>query len=323
MITKVKSILPRAVRRSARALTIKGLASLCQKLGWFDSDLDRAQGHRLFAKIFDYQLALLEFDEQRRTTPEPFPSEVRDLSHNSGPLIASHLTAHEFMQLASRADESPSTRSILGARAPGFALNDAVFDRATEGMELWSNLNLAVHIARLAHGLERNPSVIELGCGPAHLLYFFRRFGIHRYLGVDGNPYLTRTNPYLRDLSGNFVFLNLEEPIKLYALGYPVQCSLVLSFEVLEHIREQYLGVFLTNVLNHLKDGGYFICSASTLAGMDVHLTVRPRDWWLETFSKYKLETTGFSADFARAVLQDTPFNWDGGTNLFLLRKIR
>jgi hypothetical protein len=77
----------------------------------------------------------------------------------------------------------------------------------------------------------------------------------------------------------------------------------------------------LYNVALHLQEGGLFIGTASLGDWGDVHVTVRPRAWWLERFAAYGL--VEFAPGYwERKVARNHPCNWTPErSNVFILRK--
>jgi hypothetical protein len=63
----------------------------------------------------------------------------------------------------------------------------------------------------------------------------------------------------------------------------------VTSWEVMEHIAERDIPCVAENVKKHMADGALWIMSIDdqpyTVDGVDLHQTVRPREWWIKVFS--------------------------------------
>src|SRR5688500_6199598 len=237
---------------------------------------------------------------------------LRNVLPNSGPIPVSGTFASAKDIVDTYTD--PSRRSQGTTDYPGFALDDAVYDAATEGWEMWSNARLASWLALYACGRYANPTLLELGCGAAHLFTFFRYFNLLNYVGIDGNPYIVKFNRILEESRQYFHILNLQERIQLAAEAGAQKFDLVLSFEVLEHIREGALDDFLWTVREHLHSQSRFIATASTIDNYDVHVLVRTRLWWLERFAASGLIPAADSDKLCRAILDRHPFNWDSGT---------
>jgi SAM-dependent methyltransferase len=243
---------------------------------------------------------------------------VNDLP-NSGPLRDG--TAFASAEEIVAAHANPAVRSLGIPALQGYAVDDAVFEEGNEAWELWSNAALAGWLARYGCRHYSNPTMLELGCGPAHLYYFFREFGLSNYFGIDGNPYFLRFNRLLRGSEQHFRTLNLQDRIRLSSQSKPLKFDMILSFEVLEHINEAAIDNFLWTIREHMRVQSIFIGTASTIEAYDVHVLVRSRDWWLERFAKFGLYPTRSTAKLSREACDHHPFNWTGEhTNVFLLQ---
>jgi hypothetical protein len=63
-----------------------------------------------------------------------------------------------------------------------------------------------------------------------------------------------------------------------------------------------------------------FVCTASMLDDMDVHVLVRARDWWISRFAEVGLTPLADGDAFAARLTDHHPFNWSAGTtNVFVL----
>jgi SAM-dependent methyltransferase len=70
--------------------------------------------------------------------------------------------------------------------------------------------------------------------------------------------------------------------------------EVVTSWEMIEHIAESDLEIVAHNVKKHLSSGGLWIMSVATseevINNVRLHQTVRPRNWWIETFGRLGFE---------------------------------
>ena len=211
-------------------------------------------------------------------------------------------------------------RAQAASPFPGFAADDAIFDSGNQNWELWSNASLAAWLAEYGCRQFGNPKILDLGCGPAHLFFFFRRLGLMNYLGVDGNPLFIKLNPYLLGLENHFRILNLAEKIQFGADGAPVTFDMICSFEVLEHLTEDAVDNFLWTIRKHMHAHSIVFCTASLQNDIDVHVLVRPRAWWYERFAQAGLTPVSNEPALRRELSIREPFNWGGErTNIFVL----
>jgi hypothetical protein len=67
----------------------------------------------------------------------------------------------------------------------------------------------------------------------------------------------------------------------------------VTAWEVMEHIAERDLPKVAENVKKHMADGALWIMSVDDgsylVGGVDLHQTVRPKQWWVKTFENLGL----------------------------------
>jgi 2-polyprenyl-3-methyl-5-hydroxy-6-metoxy-1,4-benzoquinol methylase len=202
----------------------------------------------------------------------------------------------------------------------GFAPDDAIFDAENQSYEKWSYLNLASILAYLSLKKYPDPMFLELGCGASHLFGFLHSYGINNYIGIDGNPYFIDFNPYLKGYEEHFMIQNLQEEIKLQSLdGQNILFDVILSFEVMEHIREDKIDNLLKTILNHMHQKSILICTAS-LQELDVHILVRERKWWLKLFENFGLFPIKNDSLLIEVIGKCHPFNWKPtDTNIFIM----
>lgn len=263
------------------------------------------------------QLCLKVLQEQTR---KQSALNIVDVAHNSGPITPADFS--ESVKSVLEKYAGGKKRSVLSGNLAGYAENDALCWNAPYAYYSFSGL--AMNMLACARSILRlSPdrlSILELGCGSGALGNLLLRLGVSRYVGIDGNALAGRFSPYMRYCKNNFLFLNLQEPIKLYANETRLYFDIVCSFEVLEHIAENALNILLQNITFHLRAGGLFICSASTGDWGDVHVTVRARAWWIERFSKYGLAEVE-PRNWERKIAHGHPHNWIPElSNVFILR---
>lgn len=123
----------------------------------------------------------------------------------------------------------------------------------------------------------------------------------------------------MQEAPRNYRLLNLQERI-----DFGVTFDVVCSFEVFEHIHEEYVNELIWTVMNHMGEGSLFIGTASITEEYDVHITVKTREWWLERFALNGLIplSRNEESSYLDVLGKNHPFNWrPANTSMFILRK--
>lgn len=211
----------------------------------------------------------------------------------------------------------PLKRQTGVAGFEGLALDDAlVFSDDYKHFSFLREARAIVEIARLEFG-RPDVSLLELGCGGGSLSSFLRLLGVRDYLGVDANPLAFRDSPHIRPFPEHFRLLNLQQEIR-FGKTFDVVCT----FEVLEHIREDMLEGLMQTIANHMGPHSIFLGSASLQEEYDVHVTVKPRAFWLERFAAHGLRPHPSERSYAALLNANHPFNWEpDNTNVFILAR--
>jgi hypothetical protein len=133
--------------------------------------------HHRLRHYLDRFLLLRPFPSQQTLTIDM--ASVHNVLPNDGPIPVKQMfeSAKEIID-----QHQDASRRRLGIE--GFAADDAVFDAATQKAEMWSYAPLAGVLAKMIMRHNRPCTCLELGCGPAHLFFFLRRFGIYNYVGI-------------------------------------------------------------------------------------------------------------------------------------------
>ena len=134
-----------------------------------------------------------------------------------------------------------------------------------------------LHLLRDNRGVVHNPwtdksiSVIELGCGNGKLCNFLRSLN----LNVTGTDIFDNEVVYDRSWY-KFVKQDLSKtpyPFKGNEFDYS------LSFDVLEHLKEEYIAPALQEIARISRNG--IILKVSCTGEVPLHLTVKSPSWWL------------------------------------------
>lgn len=128
---------------------------------------------------------------------------------------------------------------------------------------------------------------LDLGCAGGGLVADLREAGFEAY-GIEGStaPKEIGREAWLK-YPDAFFHADLGKPWIIAALRG--EFEVISAWEVLEHIPEQEVGIFLRNVASHLKPGGWFAGTISlredVVDGIRYHQTVKDLRWWAEQFS--------------------------------------
>lgn len=125
-------------------------------------------------------------------------------------------------------------------------------------------------------------SYFDVGCGTGVMVKVAEKLGLEAY-GVD--QLVDETWPK------NFFHKNLSERFVLPS--GPVE--LVTSFEVAEHIEEQYHEMFCDTVAYHVAPGHHFLLFSAARPGQagTGHVACRPAEYWHQEMIKRGLSYNG------------------------------
>ena len=162
---------------------------------------------------------------------------------------------------------------------------------------------------------------LDLGCVGGGLVWDFLLAGHHSY-GIEGSDFfLVNRRGYWRVLPEQYFTADVTQPFALLdAAGRRQAFDVITAWEVLEHLPEATLPGFCENVVQSLRPGGLFIASVATFPDQDEvtgavwHVTINPKDWWLEIFARHALhpvEADFVVADFVRGSGNPRARDWD------------
>lgn len=244
--------------------------------------------------------------EKLNLTPIPNLDEITNQLPNSGGI--------EFEE-----DMIGNQGKIVSNEFEGIHVADAF--RHSENWRQLSFVRLAESIADVLTSAFQRPnfSLLELGCGGGAIFNVMRYLGGDEYIGVEINSSALKNSEIVCRNSQHFRALNLQQEI-----NFSRHFDCVCSFEVFEHLKEEYTDTAIRTIANHLDEHSYFIGTISHVPGI-YHINAHPKSWWLEKFAQYGL---GYKDEkknkmFEQVIGKSHPFNWyPRTTSIFVLNRL-
>ena len=168
---------------------------------------------------------------------------------------------------------------------------------------------------------------MDVGCSGGGLVKSFLEDG-YTAVGLEGSDWSFKlragewdTCPHhllLCDITSRFqVRTSKDEAMQFHC---------VTAWEVLEHIPEEKLAMLIDNISRHLTPDGIFVASVNIMpdnnpiTGAVYHVTLKPREWWLEQFRRAGLvevernpfETTDYARGHGMKLNDWDPADGDG-----------
>lgn len=150
---------------------------------------------------------------------------------------------------------------------------------------------------RLFESYDRPMWVLDIGCSGGGFVKDCLDDGCVA-VGLEGSDYSKKLRRAEWRTIPEFLFTaDITAPVKItgeFVGGEkPILFDAITCWEVMEHIRENDLAVVAQNVKQHLRSGGLWIMSISPIDdmvnGVNLHQTVKPKQWWVEKFSTFGL----------------------------------
>ncbi len=108
-------------------------------------------------------------------------------------------------------------------------------------------------------------SIIDMGCAGGAFIIRCHEDG-NLAVGLEGSDAPVKRGlynwPHYKDK--NLFNCDVTEPFMLLLDDQQFLCDCITSWEFLEHIAIDKIDVVLQNTINHLKDGGLYVCSISS-----------------------------------------------------------
>jgi 2-polyprenyl-3-methyl-5-hydroxy-6-metoxy-1,4-benzoquinol methylase len=144
---------------------------------------------------------------------------------------------------------------------------------------------LLLHDYFRQHAPNRALAMMDLGCSGGQLVADFAALGWIG-VGLEGSDYsLKHRRANWAELANQNLFTcDITKPFQVQRNGQKLECQLITSWEVLEHIRLPDLETLFNNISAHLAEGGLFIASTSSTTsvvdGVELHQTRMPNAEW-------------------------------------------
>ncbi len=128
-------------------------------------------------------------------------------------------------------------------------------------------------------------SFLDVGCSGGQLVKDFHDIGWIS-VGLEGSDYsLKHKRANWPTLAGRNLFTcDITKPFEVLVNGKKHRFHLITAWEVLEHIHRSDLPVLFRNITRHLRRGGYFIASTTSVPdihhGIDLHQTKLTNSAW-------------------------------------------
>jgi len=123
---------------------------------------------------------------------------------------------------------------------------------------------------------DKNATILDVGCGAGHFLYYLKKRGHRNYLGIDISPQQVE-----------FCIRNISEKVKLadaieFLKDKKGVYSVIVAHDLLEHIPKQKTLAFLDLIYQSLNNKGIFIARVPNMSN-PFSLDSRYRDFTHET----------------------------------------
>jgi SAM-dependent methyltransferase len=176
-------------------------------------------------------------------------------------------------------------------------------------------------------------NMLDLGCAGGQFAIDFINFG-NNAVGLEGSTHVLNgpgKNNW-SNFSNNLFFCDITKSFTILSEDRPAKFEFIHCSEVMEHLSEKELEIFLENVYNHLSDDGIFCTQISIDNSDPLHVSIFSKNKWQNILSEHKLIPCDGINDnyqigylFNRRFRDHIIFNYDGtiktGTSLYFCLK--
>lgn len=145
-------------------------------------------------------------------------------------------------------------------------------------------------------GFRPELNLLDLGCAGGGFVRTVIEDG-HTAIGIEGSDVSKKLRSREWDTCPHHLFTaDITKPFQVMTVNNAALAfDVVTAWEVLEHVPDTALDGLIDNIRRHLLPGGYFFGSAcllpddNPLTGAVYHVTLKPREWWVERFARFNL----------------------------------
>ena len=169
-------------------------------------------------------------------------------------------------------------------------------------------------------------SILDLGCSGGAFISNMHNLG-YLAIGLEGSDFSMKNRRGPWAYLSNFVLFtcDITKPFKIFteSSSKNYKTDVITSFEVLEHLKEKEIEQLFKNIENHSHKNTKLIFSISTnddyVNGVNLHQTVKPKDWWIKKFKNLGyIECSKSQTYFNGQYLRGNKFNAIGSFELVL-----
>ncbi len=154
--------------------------------------------------------------------------------------------------------------------------NKKIYKKDFWDQQIKGSFESANEIVPIVINLVNPKSVIDVGCGTGTWADVFKKKGVKKVTGIDGN-YVDRKKLYLKE--EEFIPKDLTKPLKLKE-----KFDLAISLEVAEHLPEKSAEIFIDS-LTGLSDIILFSAAIPYQRGTN-HINEQFPEYWIDKFKK-------------------------------------
>lgn len=164
--------------------------------------------------------------------------------------------------------------------------------------------------------------IMDLGCAGGAFISSMNDLGFFA-VGLEGSDFSKKNKRGPWAYLSNFVLFtcDITKPFDVCANENEEKqlFDIITSFEVLEHLQEKQIKLLFLNINNHSHDKTKLILSVSSdndfVNGVNLHQTVKPKNWWISKFNELgweecKLSMQYFNSQYLRGKRFDTKSNF-------------